>query len=125
MAATDSIDVVLLHENEISADKLQRYHTAAMRVMIVSVDSSEPYRLAIDADESIQKLDLAEANVLMDSVKGLAVCQRNLNVIKVWRFGGPFLRVQNMEVNAQFCGFGIEDRPSACRYRRRCPGRCG
>ena len=60
----DGVDVVPLHEQQVLLQEVVRDSAAVQRMMLVAIGAFEDDALAIDFDQAVFELNLAEANFL-------------------------------------------------------------
>jgi hypothetical protein len=70
MRCTNGVDVVAFHRQKILLQELKWYGPAVLGVMLVAVNTSKYYSLAIDFDEAILHLNLTETDTLSDILLG-------------------------------------------------------
>ncbi|GKT58040.1 hypothetical protein ColTof3_05379 [Colletotrichum tofieldiae] len=110
--ASQGVDVVVLHDEEVALGVLERHSTAEVSVVLVPVHTSDADRHTVDGDEAILELDFTEANVLVDRMG----TEGDVDAVQVGSLGGPLLRVCNGDaevdlrvVGVNLCLFGSDD----------------
>jgi hypothetical protein len=74
VGAAKSVDVVLLHYEQVSLCKLKRHRATEKWVVLVTVDSSKADAFSVDHHKAILEFDLSETEALLNLVKhGLGV----------------------------------------------------
>lgn len=89
MRRPDGVDVVLLHEDQVSLQKLERDSPSVVGVMFVSIDASQLDRLSVDGEDTVYELSPAEADPLCQSAAG----RREHQLVEIGSLGGPFVRL--------------------------------
>lgn len=98
MAAAQGIDVVLLHQEQVSPDKIHRHSTAKPGVVIVTIDAVELEGGPVDANQASNELDPAEPNVLVNGVGCRCRCrERHLDGLEIGCFGSPLVWCANQD----------------------------
>jgi hypothetical protein len=111
MRATKSVDVVLLHDEEIALGELERYRAAKKRMMFVAVNTSKADSLSVDCHETIFELNLSEPNALLDLVEyclGVLGLECEFSRVKIWRLSSPLLGVFNINLQIDLAGLSVD-----------------
>ncbi|KAJ0162855.1 hypothetical protein CTA2_3920 [Colletotrichum tanaceti] len=89
--APQRVDVVVLHDEQVAPGVLERHGAAEPGVVLVSVDAPDADRHAVDRDEAVLELHLAEADVLVDRVRA----ERDVDAVEVGGLGRPLAGVRD------------------------------
>ena len=91
MACAHSIDVVLLHQQNVLLHPLGTHHISAVGVNLMPVDPLYQYRLAIDQKLAVFYLHLPETHFQGNALQGLslAVFQGGYQGVEIRCLGSP------------------------------------
>ena len=100
MGCANSVDVVSFHEKEILDHEIVRDSPSMVGVMLVTIDAAKLDWFTVDDKDTIFELSCAESDSLLDCT----VWRGDHELIEVWSFGCPFLRVFDWNVEMCVCG---------------------
>lgn len=100
MRAAQRIDVVLLHDDDILLDLRRICRAAAVAVKLVAVRALEDDALAVELHEPIVHAELAEADVLRDDLKQMAlfILDRDDGAVEIRSFCAPELDARELRL---------------------------
>ncbi|GJC92965.1 hypothetical protein ColKHC_01791 [Colletotrichum higginsianum] len=102
--APQRVDVVVLHDEQVALGVLEGHGAAELGVVLVSVDAPDADGHAVDRDEAVLELHLAEADVLVDRVRA----ERDVDAVEVGGLGRPLVGVRDGDAEVDLAVVGAD-----------------